>query len=83
MQPEEVKKQIQKTHPKSDITITVNNNGHMNIKIIDETFNGQSKVKRHQNVYRAIQELIASGALHAVNLMTMTPAEAETQDKTK
>jgi len=33
-------------------------------------------VKRQQLVYASLGDLISSGAIHAVNIRTMTPAEA-------
>ena len=42
---------------------------------MSDAFEGLSRVKRQQAVYAAIQELIASGAIHAVTISTATRAE--------
>lgn len=46
-------------------------------QVVSEAFDGLSKVKRHQLVYGALQEHIKSGAIHALTISAMTPAEAE------
>ena len=45
------------------------------VAIVSETFSGLTKVKRHQKVYAILNEAIASGALHALTLTTLTPEE--------
>ena len=48
---------------------------HGTIKIVSDQFSGLSKVKRQQLVYGCINDLIASGALHAVNIEAVSPTE--------
>jgi acid stress-induced BolA-like protein IbaG/YrbA len=51
-------------------TATVNVNGsHIDITIIGDIFEGVSRVKKQQLVYGAINEHIASGAIHAVDFI--------------
>ena len=45
------------------------------IDVVSEEFEGLSRVKRQQLVYAAIDDLIASGAIHAVTIKAATPAE--------
>ena len=45
------------------------------IDVVSEDFEGLSRVKRQQLVYAAIDDLIASGAIHAVTIKAATPAE--------
>ena len=45
------------------------------IDVVSEDFAGLSRVKRQQLVYAAINDLIASGAIHAVTIKAATPAE--------
>lgn len=44
-------------------------------------FEGQRSVKRQQLVYGCLNEMIASGELHAVTMQTYTPAEWDQQQK--
>lgn len=46
------------------------------IRVVADAFEGVSRVKRQQLVYAAIQDLIASGAIHAVTIKASTRAEA-------
>lgn len=45
------------------------------ITAVGEVFEGLRPVKKQQLVYGALNEEIASGAIHAVNIRTLTPAE--------
>ena len=45
------------------------------IDVVSDEFEGLSRVKRQQLVYAAIDDLIASGAIHAVTIKAATPAE--------
>ena len=45
------------------------------IDVVSDEFEGLSRVKRQQLVYAAINDLIASGAIHAVTIKAATPAE--------
>ncbi|AQA19800.1 cell division protein BolA [Halioglobus japonicus] len=42
---------------------------------VGSVFEGLRPVKKQQLVYGALSEEIASGAIHAVNIRTLTPAE--------
>lgn len=48
---------------------------HFNVLVVSKAFEGLSPVKKQQLVYAALNEEIASGAIHAVNMKTLTPAE--------
>lgn len=47
------------------------------IDVVSDEFEGLSRVKRQQLVYAAIDDLIASGAIHAVTIKAATPAERD------
>lgn len=47
------------------------------ITVVSDIFAGMRPVKKQQTVYAALTEAIASGAIHAVNIQTFTPAEWE------
>ncbi|MBD3755521.1 MAG: BolA family transcriptional regulator [Gammaproteobacteria bacterium] len=46
---------------------------HFKLTLVSEDFNGQSKVKRQQAVYKALRELMPQ--FHALALHTYTPDE--------
>ncbi len=44
-------------------------------RVISDTFDGLSTVKRHKLVYAILDEHIKSGAIHALSIKTFTKAE--------
>jgi acid stress-induced BolA-like protein IbaG/YrbA len=50
--------------------------GHYTVTVISESFAGMRPVARQQRVYAPLADIIADGAIHAVNIRAMTPAEA-------
>lgn len=44
-------------------------------RVISDTFDGLSTVKRHKLVYAILDEHIKSGAIHALSIKTYTEAE--------
>lgn len=48
---------------------------HIDITVVSDVFAGQSRVRRQQTVYGALGDAIRSGAIHAVNIKAITPAE--------
>ena len=52
---------------------------HYDIVAIGEAFEGLGPVKRQQLVYGALNDCIADGSVHAVNIRTFTPAQWQSQ----
>jgi acid stress-induced BolA-like protein IbaG/YrbA len=46
---------------------------HLNVLLVSDVFVGLSPVKKQQRVYAVLNEKIASGEVHAVNMKTLTP----------
>jgi acid stress-induced BolA-like protein IbaG/YrbA len=46
---------------------------HLEAVVISAEFEGKTRVKQHQLVYSALQEAMASEAIHALALKTYTP----------
>jgi len=46
------------------------------LRIISSEFAGLNRVKRQQKVYGLLDEMIKSGEIHAVTMVTQTPEEA-------
>ena len=57
-----------------DIKVEVDGS-HVNIIVIGDVFEGKRPVQRQQIVYGALQEQIASGVIHAVNMKTYSVQE--------
>ena len=52
---------------------------HLEAVVISAEFAGKTRVKQHQLVYGALQEALASEAIHALALQTYTPEDWATQ----
>ena len=48
---------------------------HFDILVVGEVFAGLRAVQKQQLVYGVLNEHIANGSIHAVNIRTYTPAE--------
>jgi acid stress-induced BolA-like protein IbaG/YrbA len=60
----------------ADCDFKVETNGsHVNIVAIGDIFEGKRTVQRQQLVYAVLQEHIASGVIHAVNMKTYSLQE--------
>ena len=57
-----------------DIKVEVDGS-HVNIIVIGDIFEGKRSVQRQQLVYAVLQEHIASGVIHAVNMKTYSVQE--------
>ncbi|RDL45781.1 BolA family transcriptional regulator [Marinomonas piezotolerans] len=45
------------------------------VTVIADAFDGLNTVKRQQLVYSHLQDAISTGAIHAVTMKTLTPAQ--------
>jgi acid stress-induced BolA-like protein IbaG/YrbA len=60
----------------ANATVEVQGEGsHFDILVISEAFAGLRAVKKQQMVYAIINDKIADGSMHAVNMRLFTPAE--------
>ena len=74
MTPEEIKQLIETGIPACQAFVT--GDGHkFEATVISSTFGQLTTVKRHQHVYRTVNEQITSGALHALTIKSYTPEE--------
>ena len=48
---------------------------HCTVVIVSNEFEGLNQVKRQQRVYQCLNEKIASGEIHAVNIKALTPEQ--------
>lgn len=48
----------------------------LGLRIVSSEFTGLNRVKRQQKVYGLLDDMIKSGEIHAVTMVTQTPEEA-------
>ncbi len=48
---------------------------HFRVEIVSTAFEGQTRVARQRLVYETLKDELAPGGVHALALMTLTPAE--------
>ncbi len=48
---------------------------HCTLTIVSAEFEGLTPVKKQQRVYQCLNEKIASGEIHAVNIRALTPSQ--------
>lgn len=68
----EVSNLISKAYPNAKISIE-GQGCDLTISVVSEAFEGLTMVKQHQGVMATLNDLLASGRLHAVTLKTSTP----------
>ena len=69
----EVIKLIRQKIANSEVLVeNLKGNDHLQVTVISSEFNGLSLVKQHQLVYSALKEELASEAIHALALKTVT-----------
>ena len=75
--PAEVEAMIKAKIPDAEVCLQDMTGGgdHYEAIVISSAFEGKRPVQQHQLVYSAVQEAMASNAIHALGLKTYTPAE--------
>ena len=73
--PNEVISSINRLLPDAQVLVEDLNGGgdHLQVNVVSSAFLGLSKVQQHQIIYKALQEELASEAIHALALKTSTP----------
>jgi acid stress-induced BolA-like protein IbaG/YrbA len=76
----QVEAMIQAQLPDAQVTVRDLTGGgdHLEAVVVSAEFAGKSRVKQHQLVYSALQEALASEAIHALALKTYTPEAWQT-----
>ncbi len=72
---DEIERLLRETVAVAELELAADGNRLM-VKLVSDDFDGLNRVKRQQLLYGALNELIASGEVHAVTMQTQTPAEA-------
>lgn len=76
MQPNEIKALLEAGIADSQVEVS-SDGSHVNLTVVSPVFEGMRALQKQQLVYKVLAEQIASGAIHAVNMKTLTPAEAQ------
>jgi acid stress-induced BolA-like protein IbaG/YrbA len=79
LDPNELKARIEKALPGSVVEFrdTTGTGDHFEARVVSPTFVGLSMVQQHQQVYAPLQDVLATGELHALALKTYTPEQWE------
>lgn len=83
MNSEKLKHLIEQHLPGSLLEVSGDDHTHFYVTIINQCFAGKSLLQRQREVYACVNDLIASGELHALSLKTHTPEEWATIKSTK
>ena len=80
VQPAAVEAAIQRALPDAVVTVEDLTGGgdHLQVSVIPSAFSGLSRIRQHQMVYGALQQELASEAIHALALNTTVPADQPT-----
>lgn len=78
MQTEEVKQLLQTHLPDCDITVD-GDGRHFDITVVGDVFEGLNAVKKQQLIYAGLNQQIADGTIHAINMLTYTRDEWQQQ----
>lgn len=62
----------------SDVEIT-GDGSKFEARVISDSFEGLSTIKRHKMVYAVLDEHIKTGAIHALSIKAFTPSEWSAQ----
>jgi len=61
--------------PDAQVQAMTNDGEHYEVIVVSPAFEGKRLVQQHQMVYKAIQQEMLSGAIHAMAVKTYTPAD--------
>ena len=77
VQPAAVEAAIHRAIPDAVVTVEDLTGGgdHLQVSVPSSAFSGLSRIRQHQMVYGALQQELASEAIHALALNTTVPAD--------
>lgn len=77
---EDIKQRLESGIAGAEVLVRLDGNKCL-VAVASAAFEGMRPVKKQQLVYGCLNDLIASGELHAVSMHTYTPTEWATQKK--
>lgn len=78
MQAEEIQNLLQGGFEGCEVNVQ-GEGSHFDILVVGDVFEGLRAVKKQQLVYAVLNDYIADGSIHAVNIRTYTPSEWQQQ----
>ncbi len=69
---------LQQHYPEAFIQ-AANQGNKFDVRVVDSSFEGKRSVQRQQAIYALVNDKIASGDIHALNIQALTPAEWDAQ----
>lgn len=66
-------------HFPNGIIQSANQGNKFDVRVVDDSFDGKRPVARQQAVYALVNDKIASGDIHALNIQALTHAEWQQQ----
>ena len=74
-----LEERIRKALPDSDVDVKdlTGTGDHFEARVVAPQFEGKGMVEQHKLVYAPLQELLATGELHALALKTYSPTQWE------
>ena len=78
VQPDAIESAIQSAIPDARVTVEDLTGGgdHLQVSVVSSAFEGLSRIRQHQLVYGALQQELASEAIHALALNTAVPTDS-------
>ena len=75
MQPDEVKKLVEKALPDAQIDVTdlTGTFDHFQIKVVSPVFSGKSLIEQHRLVQASVQKALTDERIHAIQIKTSVP----------
>jgi acid stress-induced BolA-like protein IbaG/YrbA len=70
----EISALLQAAFPDAKVSVT-GGEGKYQLQMASGSFAGLNRVKRQQAVYKVVNPLIQTGAIHAINMQLQTPDE--------
>lgn len=79
----QVEAMIQTQLPDAEVMVRDLTGGgdHLEAIVVSAAFEGKTRVKQHQMVYGALQDAMATEAIHALALKTFTPLAWESANR--
>lgn len=71
---EDIKGRLERAFADAEVDVAGEGNRYQ-VQVVTAAFEGLGRVQRQQAVYAAISDLISSGAIHAVTIRALAPAE--------
>ncbi len=75
MNPDEIRVLLVEAFPEAQEVQVTGSGGKFQVVVVSERFDGMRPVAKQQSVYGPLNSHIASGAIHAVSMQTLTPEE--------